>query len=662
MSNRLPGSGNPPTISDVAAHAGVSKATVSRVLNGKATVDMIISDRVIASVDELGYRPSALARGLSLGRTNTVGVVVPDLENPMFQEILRGVTRAAAADGYRVLVTDTEEDAGDEAAAAREARRRCDAIVLCSPRLPEAELRALLDELHPVVLVNRELDASPVPSVSIDYASGMETVLAELHGLGHRRVLYLAGPAASQGDRLRRVGIARARGTHDGLEVDVVTAGSALADGAASVEAVRQSSATAVVAFNDLVALGLVSALRRVGIAVPEQLSVVGFDDIPFAAFSVPALSTVSVPRRELGAEAWTRLHDTIGGATGGHPLVFRPRFVARDSVAAVPTVPSAQAGWAARSDDTGESTGAAFVASVDDQDVLHLHDGTGVVKQDSPRPFAHPIASLAGRIVTESAPADHPHHLGLSMAVADVDGTSYWGGRTYVAGTGSTMLDNHGLQRVTWSDAAGGALRQEIEWIGHDGVAQLQEVRTTVVGATLVPEPASPGATATTALRISVSSAVDCAVGEVSIGSPATNGREGAAYGGWFWRMPAGTTRAVLSADGPGETIAHGSTAAWIAFVLETDAVPDTAPVTLLFRQPARPAGTTFPWFVRSAEYPGIGVSLASTTRTIIRPGTPLITGLDVIVVDAALDAEQADTIHRTLLAADASPAGRNA
>lgn len=657
MSNRLPGIGNPPTISDVAAHAGVSKATVSRVLNRKATVDMIISDRVIASVDELGYRPSALARGLSLGRTNTVGVVVPDLENPMFQEILRGVTRAAAADGYRVLVTDTEEDAADEAAAAREARRRCDAIVLCSPRLQESELRALLEELHPVVLVNRELDASPVPSVSIDYASGMEAVLAELHGLGHRRVLYLAGPEASQGDRLRRVGIARARGTHDGLEVDVVLAGSALADGAAAVEAVRQSPATAVVAFNDLVALGLVSALRRVGIAVPEDLSVVGFDDIPFAAFSVPALSTVSVPRRELGAEAWTRLHDTIGGATGGHPLVFRPRFVARDSVAAVPPGPSAPVNWRALSDDTGQATGGAFVATVDDQDVLHLHDGTGLAKQDAPRPFAHPITSLTGRIVTESAPADHPHHLGLSLAVADVDGTSYWGGRTYVAGTGSTMLDNHGVQRVTGSHVAGADLRQEIDWIAPSGVAQLREVRTTTVGRIVLPLAASPSA-GETALQISVSSELDCAAAEVSIGSPATNGRDGAAYGGWFWRLPAGTERSVLSADGPGEAVAHGSRAAWVAFVLDADA----APVTVLFRQPARHTGTAFPWFLRSAEYPGIGVSLASTARTTIHPGTPLVTALDVVVVDAALDAEQAATIHRTLLAAEAGPAGSHA
>ncbi|HXH35594.1 MAG TPA: DUF6807 family protein [Plantibacter sp.] len=654
MSNRLPRNGATPTISDVAALAGVSKATVSRVLNGKATVDLVITDRVIASVDELGYRPSALARGLSLGRTNTVGVVVPDLENPMFQEILRGVTRAAAADGYRVLVTDTEEDAADEAAAAREARRRCDAIVLCSPRLAEAELRALVEELHPVVLVNRELDGSPVPSVSIDYASGMEAVLTELHTLGHRRVLYLAGPAASQGDRLRRIGITRARATHGRLEVEIIGSGSALADGAASVEEVRRSQATAVVAFNDLVALGLVSALRRVGVAVPAQLSVVGFDDIPFAAFSVPALSTVSVPRRELGAEAWTRLHDTIGGATGGHPLVFRPRFVARDSAAAVAP---ARTRWETVLPEPGVADGAAgpaLLARIDADDVVALHDGTDLPPQDAPRPFAHPITSLAGRIVTERAPADHPHHLGLSFAVADVDGTSYWGGRTYLADRGSTMLDNHGTQRVRQSDIHGHSLHQELDWVGADGAIQLVEDRTTVVSEIAVPSTAAADGDPR-AVRITVSSTLECSAGPVSIGSPATNGREGAGYGGWFWRMPAGVPRRVFSAAGPGEETAHGSRAAWLVFVLDAGAA-GAHPVSVLFRQPA---AATFPWFVRAAEYPGVGVSLASVTRTIVSPGSPLVTALDAVVVDGPLDAEQADTIHRTLLAAEASAAG---
>ncbi|WP_138945124.1 DUF6807 family protein [Plantibacter sp. M259] len=658
MSNRFPSAGPTPTISDVAEQAGVSKATVSRVLNGKATVDATIADRVLAAVDALGYRPSMLARSLSLGRTNTIGVVVPDLENPMFQEILRGVTRAAAADGYRVLVTDTEEDPADEAAAAREARRRCDAIVLCSPRLAEPELRALLAELHPVVLVNRELADSPVPSVSIDYASGMEQVLAELHALGHRRILYLAGPTASQGDRLRRVGIARARSDHDDLSIDIVPAGSALVDGAAVVDTVAQHDATAVVAFNDLVALGLVSALRGAGVSVPSALSVVGFDDIPFAAFAVPALSTVSVPRRELGAEAWTRLRDTIGGAEGGHPLVFRPRFVARESTAARP--PASPPVWRGTEH---HPISPELTARLGDRDVLVLHDGSGLEPTDAPRPFAHPVTSLGGTVVTESAPDDHPHHVGLSMAVADVDGVSYWGGRTYVAGQGSTMLDNHGVQRVTETEVDAGVLRQSLDWVGRDGTTQLRESRSTVVEEFAVPGVGS----GRSALRVAVSSVLRATGSTATIGSPATNGREGAGYGGWFWRLPAGAHRSVLSADGPGESTAHGSRASWVAFVLDADAdgsvdpetgdaaepapTPARRPTTVLFRQPAANA---FPWFLRAAEYPGIGVSLAATSRTTITADTPLVTGLEAVVIDGTLDAEQADAIHRALLTAE--------
>lgn len=651
MSNRLPSTGQPSTISDVALHAGVSKATVSRVLNGKASVDPAIADRVLASVGALDYRPSMLARNLSLGRTNTIGVVVPDLENPMFQEILRGVTRAAAADGYRVLVTDTEEDPTDEAAAAREARRRCDAIVLCSPRLAEPALRDLLAELHPVVLVNRELTDSPVPSVSIDYASGMEQVLAELHALGHRHVVYLAGPPASQGDRLRRVGIDRATAGHHDLTVDVLPAGSALVDGATAADAVRERGATAVVAFNDLVALGLVSALRRAGVDVPSALSVVGFDDIPFAAFSVPALSTVSVPRRELGSEAWTRLRETIGGSGGGHPLVFRPRFVAREStdVPSVPSAPAASAVWrAGRATDPG-SPPAELVAELGDRRVLTLHDGGGLAPTDSPRPFAHPVTSLSGTVVTESAPDDHPHHLGLSLAVADVDGVSYWGGRTYVAGQGSTMLDNHGVQRVVASAIDGARSSQTVEWVGPGGVPQLREFRTTVV------EEIALAATGGTALRVAVSSTLHSVGGTVTIGSPATNGRAGAGYGGWFWRLPAAARRSVLSADGPGEPTAHGSRATWVAFVLDdaepVDASPGRRPATVLFRQPA---GAAFPWFLRAAEYPGIGVSLAADTRTTITSDAPLVTGLEAVVIDGGLDAGRAAAIHETLLAAE--------
>ena len=149
---------NASTIAEVAHAAGVSRATVSRVMNGRSTVDPELAARVREVAEQLHYRPSNTARSLSLGRTNTVAVVVPDLANPMFQQVLRGVASAAADEGYRVLVADTAEHAADEERIALDARLRCDALVLVSPRMPEGTLRALLPEIGPVVVVNRAAD------------------------------------------------------------------------------------------------------------------------------------------------------------------------------------------------------------------------------------------------------------------------------------------------------------------------------------------------------------------------------------------------------------------------------------------------------------------------------------------------------------------------
>ena len=136
------------TIADVAHAAGVSRATVSRVMNDRSTVDPELAARVREVAEQLHYRPSNTARSLSLGRTNTVAVVVPDLANPMFQQVLRGVASAAAGEGYRVLVADTAEDAAEEERIALEARLRCDALVLVSPRMSEQTLRKLAARGH----------------------------------------------------------------------------------------------------------------------------------------------------------------------------------------------------------------------------------------------------------------------------------------------------------------------------------------------------------------------------------------------------------------------------------------------------------------------------------------------------------------------------------
>jgi LacI family transcriptional regulator len=320
------------TIADVALAAAVSQATVSRVVNGKSTVDPRIAERVLAVIDTLGYRPSTTARNLARGSTQTVAVVVPNLGNPMFQEVLRGVTRAAAAAGFRVLVADSEENPADEGELALEARRRCDAVVLCAPRMPEEELAALLPRLTPAVLVNRSMAGSP--DVAVDYAGAARDAAAHLVALGHRRVVYLAGPPSSESNRRRLEGLARAGAEHPLLELRSVDCGAGLDDGARAAGSL--GDATAVIAFNDLVAFGLLGALRDAGVAVPGTLSVIGFDDIEFARHATPPLTTMAVPRRELGTRAWETLFAEIGGGEPAAPVLLPTTLVVRSSTGPV--------------------------------------------------------------------------------------------------------------------------------------------------------------------------------------------------------------------------------------------------------------------------------------------------------------------------------------
>lgn len=332
-----PPPGRPVTIDDVATAAQVSRATVSRVMNGLATVDPVIADRVRAAVDRLQYRPSETARSLSLGRTNTVAIVVPDLANPMFQAILRGVTRAAAVDGFRVLVGDTQETAGAEKDAAIEARRRCDALVLCAPRMDDDDLAAVLASASPVALVNRTTSAAGVPSLSMDYAQAVGLMVDHLVGLGHRHLLYLGGPIESASNRLRVAGLAAAEERHPELRIERRTVGTRLDDGWESAEDVLASEATGVIAYNDLIALGLLSRLRELDVSVPGRISVVGVDDIPFARFSTPALTTVHVPQEQLGVRTWQQLRRVMAGDDPSGAAWLEGRLEVRGSTGPVP-------------------------------------------------------------------------------------------------------------------------------------------------------------------------------------------------------------------------------------------------------------------------------------------------------------------------------------
>jgi len=319
------------TISDVAAKAGVSLSTVSRVLNGNTSVDPALAERVRDAATELKYTASPLARSLVLGRTQTVAVVVPDLGNPTFQAILRGLSRAAAADEYHVLIADSAESVDEERILAVETRRRTDGLILCAPRMPDDDLRALVAGIAPVVLVNREA-GDGVPSVRADYRGALGELMAHLYDLGHRRLVYLAGVERSVSNAARLDAIAHFRAGHPDVEVHELPCGVDFDSGAAAASAVLASGATAVLAYNDLVAMGLLSAVQSSGCRVPADLSIVGFDGIPFAAYMTPPLTTAAVPASELGARAWSAMRATLDGADPGEAFTLRPTVIVRGS------------------------------------------------------------------------------------------------------------------------------------------------------------------------------------------------------------------------------------------------------------------------------------------------------------------------------------------
>lgn len=321
------------TITDVARTAGVSLSTVSRVMNGNATVDPVLAERVRGVAAELGYSASPLARSLVLGRTSTVAVVIPDLANPTFQGILRGLSRAAAADGYHVLIADSAEQVEEERVLAVETRRRTDGVILCAPRVAQDELAALLPSLSPVVVVNRAPQKG-APVVSADYRTALRGLAEHLYDLGHRRMVFLAGVARSASNAARLAAIADARAAHSDLTVIELPSGVDFDSGAAAADAVIMTGATAVLAFNDLVAMGLMSALTGRGVRVPEHVSIAGFDDIPFAAYTSPPLTTAAVPAADLGAQAWAAMHDLLTGQTPSPVVTMNPEVVVRGSTA----------------------------------------------------------------------------------------------------------------------------------------------------------------------------------------------------------------------------------------------------------------------------------------------------------------------------------------
>ena len=291
------------TIRDVAAKAGVSVATVSRVFNRKGPIREETIRRVLDVAGELQYVPHAGARSLSTRSTRTIGVVLPDLHGEFFSEVIRGIDLAARQNGYHLLLSGSHSDREEMRAVVHAVRGLVDGLIVMSPDLEPTALLADLPTGIDVVMLNSRVDGRP--SITIDNSGGAREVVRHLRSLGHERITFIAGPAHNADAEQRRRGF-RAETKASEVRGNEVQGDFTEKSGHQAGEKILAQSPrpTAVFAANDSMAIGALSAFREAGLRVPEDIALVGFDDIPIARFLTPSLTTVRVEIAELGRRA----------------------------------------------------------------------------------------------------------------------------------------------------------------------------------------------------------------------------------------------------------------------------------------------------------------------------------------------------------------------
>lgn len=325
------------TIYDIARIAGVNPSTVSRALNKPGRVSQRTEERIRAAAAELNFTVNPMARALPTGRTETVGLIVADITNPMFFELVRGVERTATENGYTLLLAESAESEENELRAAERLMRVADGVLLVTSRLDDASI-VRLSSIKPLVLVNREVEGVSGIVPDVDY--GIAEAIRHLSYLGHRSILYAAGPSRSWMSTRRWESI-RQRCEWAHLEVRELDVGvpPTLDGGRHIARDVRASGATAVIAYNDLMAIGLMQELSEAGIRVPEEFSIVGFDNIFGSDFTTPPLTTIMSPLHDAGSLALRRLlSEVLGRDDTDAAGDLRTTLVIRGSTGRAPT------------------------------------------------------------------------------------------------------------------------------------------------------------------------------------------------------------------------------------------------------------------------------------------------------------------------------------
>ncbi len=327
-------------IREVARLAKVSTATVSRTINGSDKVTAETKERVQRAIEELKFYPNTWARALGSGRSSLYGLIISDITNPFFPELVKSFEDIAVQFGQEVLVANTNYDPERmELCVSRMLQRKVDGVAIMTSEMDERWIREFHSREIPLVFLDTGTAHELTSNIAVDYAAGVDAAVEHIVGLGHTQIAFISGPMMLRSARVRReafVGCLERRGIGAGL----------MEEGNHQVSGGHEAMArllngrtvpTAVLASNDMTAIGALGAIHERGLRVPEDISIVGFDDIQISAFTQPALTTVGLSRDEIARVAFRALYSSRQDGTKGGEYAVRPALVVRRSTGPAP-------------------------------------------------------------------------------------------------------------------------------------------------------------------------------------------------------------------------------------------------------------------------------------------------------------------------------------
>lgn len=328
-------------IQEVARRARVSTATVSRTINNPSLVDPTTAKRVWKAIEELRYYPNSQARSLVSGRSRILGLIVSDITNPFFPELIKGFEDVAIQHEYEILISSTNYDSARMALCVRRMmERKVEGVAIMTSEMDKQLVDQLTHRNVPMVFLDVGPAGDLISNIVVDYAMGINEAVSHLLSLGHRRIGFIGGPPGLKSARIRRSAFLRSL-SHHGIDRDarLVEAADHTVDGGLTAMTrmlESGSGVTAALASNDLTAIGMLRAVRRAGLLVPRDISIVGFDDIRLAEFTEPPLTTVRLSRKELGERAFHALLSNLDGKPLRHESKLETHLVVRETTCQV--------------------------------------------------------------------------------------------------------------------------------------------------------------------------------------------------------------------------------------------------------------------------------------------------------------------------------------